>query len=137
MAEAIGIASGLLAIVGFAWKSALSLHVLLKSIQNAPESICDLKDELEVISNVLQSLLETIYDDDDAFMTLKNPIFRCGRACGEFKILVSKFAADGSQTSKLKEWAKLRFMGEDIAGFKDTIARYKATISIAIGDANL
>jgi hypothetical protein len=137
MAEIIDDATGLFTIARFAQKSTLSLHKLLKSIQNAPLSIRNLEAELDAVSSILRSLLETISNDDNAFTTLKNPIFRCGQACSEFEALVNKIVADRSQVSSFKPWTKLIYMGENITGFKDMIACYRAVFSIAIGDANM
>ncbi|RMZ88376.1 hypothetical protein DV736_g4396, partial [Chaetothyriales sp. CBS 134916] len=44
--------------------------------------------------------------------------------------------SDGSRTS-LRDWVKFNFMGKDITSFTTLVSGYKATIMIALGDANL
>jgi hypothetical protein len=39
--------------------------------------------------------------------------------------------------TNFQEWANLRYMGDDIYGFRQLLDRYKSTISIARIDANL
>jgi hypothetical protein len=137
MAEVIGVASGLLTLVAFAYKSSKSLYDLIHDIQNSPKSIRQLRDELGDVGAVLQSLEQTVSNDDDDFTALKIPLQRCGDACLEFQAIISRFYSGNSKRANLKDWIKIKYMGEDINGFKNMLAGYKSTISIAIGDANL
>jgi hypothetical protein len=138
MAEAIGIASALLTLADFALRSSKSLYQTVKSFQNNQRTIRELKEELEALSDVLQSLHQTASNSNVDLSALRLPLLRCGKACSEFEAVISKCTAhsDGSRKS-FRDWAKLKYMGDDIAGFKNMLAGYKSTISIALGDANL
>jgi len=138
MAEPIGIASGLLTLAAFAIQSSRSLYGAIRSFQNNHRTIRELREELEALSGVLDSLCETAAKNDADLTALKLPLFRCGRACGDFETVITKFTAHSSDVkTSFRDWAKLKYMGDDITGFKNMLAGYKSTISIALADINL
>lgn len=138
MADPIGIASGLVALATFAFHSSVSLYKAVESFQTNTKIIRDLKEELEALDGVLRSLQQVAADNSADLTGLNLPLFRCGKACREFEAVIIKCTAHsgGSRTS-FRDWAKLKYMGNDIAGFKNMLAGYKSTIRIALGDANL
>jgi hypothetical protein len=139
MAEPIGLASGLLALAGFAFQSSITLYKTVQSFQFHPKQLRDLKEELEALSGVLSSLTETVNATTDVDLSaLDLPLLRCGNACKEFEQEIMKCSSrsGGSRTS-FRDWAKLRYMGDNIDGFRQLLAGYKSTINIALMDANL
>ncbi|RFU29622.1 hypothetical protein B7463_g6721, partial [Scytalidium lignicola] len=138
MAEPIGVASGLLALAVFAFQSSRQLYQLVESFQNNQRAVRELREELEALSEVLQSVQETVASTDVDLATLKLPLLRCGKACKEFEAVIVTCAAhsSGSRTS-FRDWAKLKYMGDGIVGFKNMLAGYKSTIMIALGNANI
>jgi hypothetical protein len=69
---------------------------------------------------------------------LNLPLFRCGKACREFEAAITKcIAHSGGPRTSFRDWAKLKYMGDNVAAFKQMLAGYKSTISIALADANL
>ncbi|PLB49664.1 hypothetical protein P170DRAFT_456251 [Aspergillus steynii IBT 23096] len=139
MAEPISLASGLLALATFAFQSSIKLYETVKSFHSHPKRVRDLLEELEALSGVLGPLTETISSITDVDLTaLDLPLLRCGHACGEFEQEIQKCSmrSEGSRTS-FRDWAKLRYMGDDIDGFRRLLAGYKLTINIALTDVNL
>ena len=138
MAEAIGLASGLVALTIFAFQSSVSLHQVVDSFQNKKKIIRELKEELETLSVVLQSLQRAAAHNSEDLSGLNLPLFRCGKACKDFEEIIIKCTthSDGLRTS-FRDWSKLKYMGDDIAGFKDMLAGYKSTVNIALAGANL
>lgn len=139
MAEPISLASGLLALTTFACQSSITLYKTVQSFQFHPKRVRDLKEELEALSGVLGSLTETVSATTDVDLSaLDLPLLRCGNACKEFEQEIMKCSSrsGGSRTS-FRDWAKLRYMGDDIDGFRQLLAGYKSTINIALTDANL
>jgi hypothetical protein len=138
MADPLSTASGVLALAVFAFQCSKQLCQLVESFQNNQRAIRELKEELEALNGVLRSLQETAANTDADLTTLNLPLFRCGKACKDFEAVIVKCAAHsgGSRTS-FRDWAKLKYMGDDIVGFKNMLAGYKSTISIALGDANM
>ena len=139
MAEPISLASGLLTLATFAFQSSITLYSTVQSFQSHPKRVRDLVEELEALSGVLGPLSETVSATTDVdFCNLDLPLLRCGNACNDFQqeLLKCSSRSGGSRTS-FRDWAKLRYMGDDIDGFRRLLAGYKLTISIALTDANL
>lgn len=139
MAEPIGLTSGLLTLATFAFQSSVTLYETVKSFQSHQQRTRDLIDELAALGSVLSSLTDTISATSDVdFSALNIPLERCGNACKDFEkeILKCSSRSGGNRTS-FRDWAKLRYMGEDVDGFRRLVAGYKLTISIALTDASL
>lgn len=139
MAEPISLASGLLTLAAFAFKSSISLYETAKSFQSHQQRVRDLVEELSALGAVLSSLTETVNALSDIdFSALKVPLLRCGNACQDYEKEILKYSSRSSSgRTSFRDWAKLRYMGEDIDGFRRSLAGYKLTISIALTDAHL
>jgi hypothetical protein len=139
MAEAIGLASGLLALATFAFQSSITLYDTVKSFRTHPTRVKELLDELQALSGVLTSLTETINATTDVDLSaLDLPLLRCGNACKEFEQELLKCMSRSSDNrTSFRDWAKLRYMGDDIDGFRRVLSGYKLTINIALTDASL
>lgn len=139
MAEAIGLASGLLTLSAFALKSSVVLYEAVKSFQFHPKRVRDLTEELEALSGVLRTLTNTTKTTTDGVLdALELPLLRCGNACSEFQEELMKCSSrSGTNRTSFRDWAKLRYMGDDIDGFRQLLAGYKSTITIALTDAAL
>ncbi|KAH6719412.1 hypothetical protein BKA61DRAFT_597531 [Leptodontidium sp. MPI-SDFR-AT-0119] len=139
MAEPISLASGLLTLAGFAFQASITLYQTVQSFKFHPKQLRDLKDELEALSGVLNSLTETVSATTDVDLSaLDLPLLRCGNACKEFEQeIMSCSSRSGTTRTSFRDWAKLRYMGDNIDGFRQLLAGYKSTIVIALTDANL
>jgi hypothetical protein len=138
MADPISVASGVLTLAMFGLKASTSLYQTIKSYNSHHRSVRELREELEALTAVLGSLNQAVADADADFVALRIPLFRCGNACKDFKAIIVKCAGrtDDSRTS-FRDWARLKYMGDDITGFKNMLGGYKATIMIALCNANL
>lgn len=139
MAEPIGVASGLVALATVAFHASVALYETVNSYNSHQQRVRDLVEETSALSGVLGSLSETIGASADLDLSaLEIPLRRCGKACNEFEQEIKKCSlrSGGSRTS-FRDWAKLRYMGEDIDGFRRVLNGYKLTITIALSDANL
>jgi hypothetical protein len=138
MGDPLSIASGVLALSVFAFKSSVSLYQSVENFQSNKKEIRELKGELETLKNVIQSLQKFASKDEDQFKTLCLPLLRCGQACNDFEKVIADCTKHSSEPrTSFRDWAKLQYLGSDIVGFKNMLAGYKATIGIAIGDINL
>lgn len=139
MAEVIGVASGLTALVSFSFQSSKSLYTTIASFKNHPKAVRELKAELQALSDVLEALKETVEGSTESeFASLKPPLHQCGTACEEFKATLKKCTQNSDESRRsFRDWAKLKFRDGDINGFKDMLARHKSTITIALCGANL
>ncbi|KAJ5292443.1 uncharacterized protein N7443_008396 [Penicillium atrosanguineum] len=139
MAEPIGLASGILALATFTFQCSVSLFETVNSFRSHPKRVRDLLEELEALSAVLGPLADILNTTSDVDLSSLNlPLLRCGNACKEFQqeIIQCSSRSTGNRTS-FRDWAKLTYMGDDIDGFRRLLAGYKATINIALTDANL
>jgi len=139
MAEPISLASGLLALATFAFQSSVALYNTVQSFQSHPKRVRDLIEELEALGGVLGPLGETVRATTDVDLSpLDLPLLRCGNACKDFEQELLKCSSrTGGSRNSFRDWAKLRYMGDDIDGFRRLLAGYKLTICIALTDANL
>ncbi len=138
MADPISVTSALLTLVGFALQSSTVLYQTVRSFQTSRRTIRELKEELESLSGVLQSLHDAAETTNADFTALKLPVLQCGKACTDFEALIVKCTQHSSGTrSSFRDWTKLKYMGDDITTFKNMLSGYKSTIIIALGDANL
>jgi hypothetical protein len=138
MADPISIASGVLTLVTFGLKASTSLYQTIKGYNSHQRNVRDLREEVEALTMVLTSLSEVVEGTEVDFTALKLPLCRCGNACKEFEAIIVKCTehSNGPKTS-FRDWAKLKYMGDDITGFKNMIAGYRSIITIALCDANL
>jgi len=139
MAEPIGITSGLLTLATVAFQSSVTLFQTIQSFQSHLTRVRDLSEEIEALTHVLASLAETIQGTTDLELSaLELPLQRCGNACKEFEAeLIKCSARSGGTRTSFRDWAKLKYMGDNIDGFKQLVAGYKSTIIIALTDANM
>ncbi|KAE8327620.1 hypothetical protein BDV39DRAFT_204931 [Aspergillus sergii] len=138
MAEPVGLASGLLALATFAFKASLSLYETVNSFRSHTKRVRDLIEELEALGEVLaplQELLDTTTDEN--LSALELPLRRCGNACSEFEQEIVKCSSRSANRTSFRDWAKLRYLGDDIDGFRRSLSGYKLTINVALTDANL
>ncbi|GAM42363.1 hypothetical protein TCE0_044r16268 [Talaromyces pinophilus] len=139
MAEVVGLASGLLALASFAFQSSVTLYETVKGFHSHPKRVRDLIEELEALIGVLGPLKEMVASPAGTSLpALDLPLKRCGNACKEFEQQLLKcLSRSGGDRKSFRDWARLRYMKDDIDGFRRLLAGYKLTINIALTDATL
>jgi cell shape-determining protein MreC len=130
MGDPLSIASGVLALSIFAFKSSVSLYEFVQSFQDKGKKIRELRRELEALRNTLNSLQQLATEDEVRFEALCLPLLRCGQTCKEFEEVIANSTKHSTDSKKsFRDWAKLQYLGGNIEEFKDLLAGYKATIS--------
>lgn len=138
MAEPISLAASLLALATFGGKASIALYQTIDSFQSHKRNVRELKEELEALSKVLQSLEEHAQSADNKLDVLKLPVLRCGQACEAFRTSIEKsWKSPKTRTGEFCDWARWQYLGSNISQFRDQIAGYKGTITIALADINL
>lgn len=138
MAEVIGVASAITTFVTLALESSRALYQTVRSLQSRDKIIRELRSEIQDLLGVLQTLEESIGNLNVDLAALEQPLGRCSNACAEFNTLIKGCTQNSTEERGSKrDWLKLRYMGEDISGFKNMLAGYKSTITIALAYANL
>ncbi|KAG4429983.1 hypothetical protein IFR05_014533 [Cadophora sp. M221] len=139
MAEPLGILSGVAGLATVALQAGTTLYNNIKSYQSHQQTVLDLLDENCALNSVLDAIKRTIASSTALDLSaLEFPLQRCGQVCQEFNEEIDKLASlSGGRRGRLLSWAKLRYMGEDIDGFRRLLAGYKMMINIALADATL
>jgi hypothetical protein len=139
MADPISLTSGVLTLAVFAHKSCLALYTTIQSSKTHPKRVRDLIEELQALIGVLESLSDTMRSHTDVDIpALDRPLRRRGSACDEFLAELHKcYSRSGGDRQSFQDWAKLRYMWDDMNDFKDLLAVYKLTINIALQDVQL
>ncbi|KAL2845936.1 hypothetical protein BJY01DRAFT_213790 [Aspergillus pseudoustus] len=138
MAEALGAASAITTFVTLAFQATVVLYQTVKSIGSRERIIRELREELHDLTEVLQTLNELAGYTDIDLTALEGPLERCAGACKDFNVLVVECTQHSSEERYSKrDWLKIQYMGEDISGFKNMLAGYKSTITIALAYVNL
>jgi hypothetical protein len=139
MADPISLASGVLTLAIFAHTSCLTLYKTIQNFKTQPKRVRDLMDELQELLGVLESLSKTMKLHTDMDLPAINlPLQRCGSACDEFLQELQKCCSrSGGDRQSFRDWAKLRYMGDNIDDFKDSLAAYKSTITIVLTEVQL
>lgn len=139
MADGLSVASGVISLVAFALKSSTILYTTIRDFQSQDKNARALKTELADLRGVLQSLAETVNNSDDVnFNTLKLPLLRCGKTCKEYGDLIARCTKhSNSSRPSLRDWFSQQYLKGDITDFREMLAGYKSTITIALANANL
>ena len=138
MGDPISLASGVIALTTFAIQSTKTLYEVIDSFRNKARNVRELKDELEALENVLQSLQGILNDPEIDLSALKLPLLRCGEACQGFAEIIEKCTTRSSTNkTSFRDWFMLTYRGKTISSFRNIIGVYKSTITIALADANM
>ncbi|KAI1865939.1 uncharacterized protein JN550_007917 [Neoarthrinium moseri] len=140
MAEPVGLASGVLALAGFAFKAGIKLRDTIQEFQNQPRQVRELLTELAGLVLVLQKLSKISDLGLDVDITaLRLTLEQCKRSCDEVEAeLLTYCSRSVLDRTSFRDWAKLRCSGGDgIEGFRQQLIGYKSTITVALSFANL
>ncbi|KAH8700713.1 hypothetical protein BGW36DRAFT_293155 [Talaromyces proteolyticus] len=139
MSQASGVASRLVPLATFALNSSLALYETVVGFQSLPKHVRDLLQELEFLIaelDILDKLVQITAQEDLTLLDL--PLKRCGSACKDFEQEIAKLISNyGENQISFHDWANLRYMGDNIDGFRRLLAVYKQTINIAVTNASL
>ncbi|KAL8387225.1 hypothetical protein RB595_010066 [Gaeumannomyces hyphopodioides] len=131
MADPLTIGVSVLAIVTGAIQSTKSLRAAVSRYKARDKTLNRLYGELEDLVRVLSSLEQAAGSEASIWALLEGPVSQCSKTCREFEEVMEKFG--GKSITGLRDWAKMEFMRDDINGFIDTLAAYKATITVGLG----
>lgn len=139
MADSLSLASSTLALVTSAFQHTIALQKTFKSFHVHTTQVRNLVEELESLGYILQSLTESINITTEInFSAVKLPLLRCSNACKEFEDVIRGISSSssGSQLS-IRDWAKVKYMGKDLDGFRQLLSEYKSTLNLGLASANL
>ncbi|KAJ4341296.1 hypothetical protein N0V95_007272 [Ascochyta clinopodiicola] len=136
--DPFSIAVGTVTLVQLCIQSSILLRNAIKAIKTTKQEVMHLLTEIEYLIEVLQALERNVKEDTDTFNSLQFVLVQCTQACNGLTEAISKAAGNPKQpTEGIKVWIRLKCHGNDIEAFQKLIDSYKATLTIAIADANL
>ncbi|KAI1840256.1 hypothetical protein JX266_013537 [Neoarthrinium moseri] len=140
MAEAIGLASGVLALAVLAVKSGAILHDTIQEFRSHPRQARELVTELAGLVSVLQKLSQTGDLSLDVDLTaLKLTLEQCKRSYDEVRTeLLTYCSRSRADRASFRDLFKLKCSsGDGIEGFRQQLIGYKSTITVTLSFANL
>lgn len=140
MAEAVGLASGVLTLSVFAFKSGTKLYNTIKTFDSLPYQVRELLTELVSLTAVLKKLSEVgSLDLEVDLSALTSTLQQCTRSCNGVETeLLTYCSRSGIDRASFRDWLKLKCSGGGgIEGFRQQLIGYKATITVALSFANL
>lgn len=140
MADPLSVLASLLAVATTGIQSTRSLKAAAKRYKTRDATLLRLLDEVGDVENILRALEQLLKTstphpatntDNSMVVLLRGPIKRCSKICSEFEGAMEQFSKKSK--TDFVDWTKMEFMRGDINQFMDTVAGYKATISVGLG----
>ncbi|RMJ04959.1 hypothetical protein CDV36_014360 [Fusarium kuroshium] len=108
MADGLSIASSVITLVAFAFKSSTVLYTTVRDFQSQDKNVRALKNELSDLRGVLESLTDTVDNNSNvSFDALKLPLLRCGKTCEEYGDLIARRMVSSITPDALEEYKDL------------------------------
>ncbi|KAF4448935.1 hypothetical protein F53441_7704 [Fusarium austroafricanum] len=124
MADGLSVASGVVALVTFAFQSSTVLFKTVRSFKTQDANVRALKTELSDLTGVLHSLLETVSNYPEInFDSLELPLLRCGKTCEEYGKLIARCTKHSNGTRpSFRDWIGQQYLKGDITDFREMLA---------------
>lgn len=140
MAEAVGLASGLLTLVVFAFDASKSLYEAISSFKSQRQTIKDILADLSALVTVVTTIRERAQQPTGAakLEPLRQPLECCATTCKEMREMLhacSSHSKDG-QTS-VRDWLKMQYREKSFDDMKNQLSSYKTTLVIAFQSINM
>jgi hypothetical protein len=135
MADPLSISVSALTVIAAAISSTTTVCDIVRRYKGRDQMLGRLLGGLEDLVNILQSLEQSVKTETPILKLLEGPVDRCAQLCREFGQTMEKFG--GKSKTGFRDWRKMEFMRGNINDFIDTVAEYKATISIGLGTITL
>ena len=129
--DPLSISASMLTVIAATITTVKTLNETVGRYKGRDKTLGRLQGGLNDLISILESLEEAADNETPVLALLKGPVSRCAQVSREFEDAMKIFSAK-SKTG-LKDWAKMEFMRGDINEFIDTLADYKATITIGLG----
>ncbi|KAG4420660.1 hypothetical protein IFR04_006250 [Cadophora malorum] len=133
--DPLSIGASVLTVITATITTVKTLNETVGRYRGRDKTLARLQGGLHDLISILKSLKEAAAVETPILALLKGPVSRCAQVSHEFEAAMKTF--DTKSKSSLKDWTKMEFMRGDINEFIDTLADYKATITIGLGTINM
>jgi hypothetical protein len=140
MAEAVGLASGLLTLVVFALDASKSLYEAISSFKSQRKMIKDVLADLEALVTVLATIRERAQHTQEVMKLepLRRPLECCATTCQEMREMLDacmSHSKDGQ--ASVRDWLKMQYREKSFDDMKNRLSSYKTTLVIAFQSINM
>jgi hypothetical protein len=98
MAEPLGVAASIIAVLGLAWSSSKALYEFIDDLANAPKTIVEIKADLSALDKILESLEALLKDGKPSALAtifervgIKSGLEACSAVCDVFRATLTKY----------------------------------------------
>ena len=134
MAEAVGLASGLLTLTVAACKASKSLYEVVSSFQSQRKTIKDVQTDLKSLVTVLEKVHEQTQSSHEIkrLELLRQPLYCCMTACQQMHAMLDTCIIHGTDgRNSVRDWLSMRYREKSFEDIKQRLLNYKSTLSIA------
>ncbi|KAF7505952.1 hypothetical protein GJ744_012394 [Endocarpon pusillum] len=140
MAEAVGAASGVLALTVFAFKASKSLFEAVSSFRSQRRTIQDIETDLGALVAVLNLIIQQAQGsgNDSKLEPLREPVKCCTKTCQEMQEMLdacTRHAKDNRDS--IRDWLHMRYHEKNLQDNKQRLASYKSTLNIIFASMNI
>jgi hypothetical protein len=140
MAEAVGLASGILTLVVFAFNTSKSLYEAVSSFKSQRKAVKDFQTDLESLLIILSSIREQAQRSSEVarLEPLRVPLDCCATTCAEMReMLVACTAHSKEGRDSVRDWLNMRYKEKTFEDVRKRLASYKSTLNIAFESINM
>ncbi|KAH5617543.1 hypothetical protein HBI23_254250 [Parastagonospora nodorum] len=140
MAEAVGLASGLLTLVVFVFDASKSLYEAIYNFKSQRQTIKDVLADLDALVAVLTAIRERAQRPTEIakLEPLWQPLECCATTCREMREMLDACTAhskDGHDS--VRDWIKLQYREKSFDDMKKRLSSYKTTLIVAFQSINI
>lgn len=141
MAEPIGIASGILALVVAAYKTSVTLTECIQSFRDQPKKVRELRDQVGGIQSTLQTINRQAAStgaDGGRLEPLRAPLLSCERICLELFELLKKCTPNSKDGRRsIRDWLRLEHNEKRFDELKERLEVFKSTLTVTMQTVTL
>jgi len=140
MDEGIGVASGLLALVIFAYSTSKSLYEAVSSFKSQRKAIKDVLADLEALVTVLDKIREQAQRPRrlERLEPLRNSVDCCTTTCQEMREMLDACTAHSKDgQASVRDWLSMQYHEKSFEDIKKRLSSYKSTLCISFSVVNM
>lgn len=140
MAEAVGLASGLLTLIIFAYNTSKSLYEAVSSFQSQRKTIKDVLADLDSLVTMLEKINEQAQRSQEVerLEPLREPLNYCATTCHEMHEMLDACTTHSKEgRDSVRDWLNMRYHEKSFEDMKKRLASFKSTLSIAFESINM
>jgi hypothetical protein len=140
MAEAIGLASGILTLVLFTYDTSKSLYEAVSSFKSQRKTVKDILTDLDSLVTILASIRVQAQRSSEVtrLEPLREPLNCCATICQEMREMLDACTTHSNKgRDSVRDWLNMRYKEKTFEDVSKRLASYKSTLTIAFQSINI